>query len=74
MIRPAAALLAALLAAAAVYALWQDGRPWHRRAALALGITLVAVDQALFRALFARDQVYDPVTWSIARQLGLIPR
>ena len=63
-----------ILAAAAVYALWQDGRPWHRRAALALGITLVAVDQALFRALFARDQVYDPVTWSIARQLGLIPR
>ncbi|MFO0574805.1 MAG: hypothetical protein U1A78_12505 [Polyangia bacterium] len=63
-----------VLAAAAVYALWQDGRPWPRRAALALGITLVAVDQALFQALFARDQVYDPVTWSIARQLGLIPR
>lgn len=62
------------LAAAAVYALWQDGRAWPRRAALALGISLVAVDQALFQALFARDQVYDPVTWSIARQLGLIPR
>jgi NhaP-type Na+/H+ or K+/H+ antiporter len=62
------------LAAAAAYALWQDGRPWPRRAALALAVTLVAVDQALFQALFARDQVYDPVTWSLARQLGMIPR
>lgn len=59
---------------AAVYALWQDGRRWPRRAALALLVTLVVVDQALFQALFARDQVYDPVTWSIARQLGMIPR
>lgn len=60
-----------VLCAAAVWTVFKSG---HKRWAIALLLALLAADEALHFVLWQGEQVYDPVTFSIARQLRMIPR
>lgn len=67
-------VLLRVLVAALLYDVYVEGGRRARRVAIGLGIAVVLVDEALWYKLWAFDQVYDPVTWSLARQLQMIPR
>ncbi len=55
-----------------VWALYREGGR-RRVLGIIVFITLIAHDEVLHALLFARDQVYDPVQWSVAKQLRMIP-
>jgi hypothetical protein len=61
------------LCAGAVWLLFSSGERWRRAAAAVLLVTLLAHDMVLHALLWGQDQVYDPVTWMIARALHMIP-
>jgi hypothetical protein len=61
-----------ILCALAVWALYREGGR-RRILGIVVFITLIAHDEVLHALLFARDQVYDPVQWSVAKQLRMIP-
>jgi len=64
-----------LVAAAAVWALWtrRDKLPGGPLAAGVLLAVLFGHDLLIYRQLWGKDQIYDPVTWNLARQLRMIP-
>ena len=74
-----------ILAALAVWAIWRGpldeqgnevgagDRRWRRLLAIALFIALVAHDLAIYRPLWGKDQIYDPVTWGLTKYLRMIP-
>jgi hypothetical protein len=61
-----------IICALTVWALYREGGR-RRILGVVVFLALIAHDEALHALLFARDQVYDPVQWSIARQLRMIP-
>jgi hypothetical protein len=62
------------LSVGAVWILYAHVRRRGRLLAAALVICLFAHDEFVFQRLWANDNVYDAVTWEIARGLGMIPR
>lgn len=58
------------LCAGTIYVLWTSMR---RSLALLLLAILLAHDLAIYQSLWGRDQIYDPLTFNMARQLGMIP-
>jgi hypothetical protein len=55
----------------AVWALWTRQR---RAYAVSLLVALLVMDELLYSFLWRFEQVYDPTTWALARQLFMIPR
>ena len=62
-----------VLCAAAVWFVWRMEGGKRRLWAVALLAVLVGHDMVLHHLLWGDDQVYDPVTWMIARALQMIP-
>lgn len=61
------------LTALAVWALYTTPPRRNRLLAGALVIALFAHDFAIYRPLWGKDQIYDPVTWGLTKYLRMIP-
>jgi 4-amino-4-deoxy-L-arabinose transferase-like glycosyltransferase len=62
-----------ILAAMAVVAIYRQAPRRGRWLAAALLVALVAHDLAIYRPLWGKDQIYDPVTWGLTKYLKMIP-
>ena len=62
-----------ILVALAVWTVYRRPSRWGRWLAVALLVALVAHDLLIYRPLWGKDQIYDPVTWGLTKYLKMIP-